>query len=172
MTATAMADAAPRTQNEVVRDLIAKLGQENFGTGKLAELRRMDPRAAIPTTPTLHRLLARNVPEAWLGGDGLNRWTLLIHLLALAAPSPQHDLTALGEALFTAGYNEGRLTALLEAPAKDFPVVLPRMVRFLIAKNGNPHPYQLARFVLGGGREDDRLTIARGFYRAEARSDA
>jgi CRISPR type I-E-associated protein CasB/Cse2 len=172
MTATATADAEPRTQDEVVRDLIAKLAQENFGTGPLAELRRMDPRAATPTTPTLHRLLARNVPEPWLGGDGLNRWALLIHLLALAAPSPQHDFKPLGRALFTAGYNEGRLTALLEALATDFPVVLPRMVRFLVAKGGNPHPYQLARLVLGGGREVDRMTIARAFYRAEARSDA
>jgi hypothetical protein len=172
MTVTATTEAKPHTQDEVVRDLIAKLGQENFGTGPLAELRRMDPRAAIPTTPTLHRLLARNVPEAWLGGEGLSRWALLIHLLALAAPSPLHDFTALGEALFTAGYKEGRLTALLEAEAKDFPLVLPRMVRFLVAKNGNPHPYQLARFVLGGGREVDRMTIARAFYRAEARSAA
>lgn len=170
MTATAMADTKPRTQDEIVHDLIAKLGQENFGTGPLAELRRMDPRAATPTTPTLHRLLARNVPETWLGGDGLHRWALLIHLLALAAPSPLHNLTPLGEALFTAGYNEGRLTTLLEAWEKDFPVVLSRMVRFLVAKGGNPHPYQLAHLVLGGGLDADRMTIARAFYRAEARS--
>jgi hypothetical protein len=172
MTATATTDDRPRTQDEIVRDLVATLGQENFGTGPLAELRRMDPRAAIPTTPALHRLLARNVPDAWLGGKGLNRWTLLIHLLALAAPSPLHDFPALGAALFTAGYKEGRLTALLEAPAEDFPIVLPRMVRLLVAKGSNPHPYQLARLVLGGGREVDRITIARAFYRAEARSDA
>jgi hypothetical protein len=172
MTAIAMADTKPPTQDEIVRDLIAKLGQESFGTGPLAELRRTDPRAAIPTTPALHRLLARHVPEAWLGGEGLSRWTLLIHLLALAAPSPLRDFTALGEALFTAGYKEGRLTALLEAPAKDFRVVLPRMVRLLVAKGSHPHPYQLARLVLGGGREVDRMTIARAFYRAEARSDA
>jgi hypothetical protein len=172
MTATAMADARPPTQDEIVHDLIAKLGQENFGTGPLAELRRMDTRVATPTTPTLHRLLARNVPEAWLSGDGLNRWALLIHLLALAAPSPLHDFQALGEALFSAGYKDGRLTTLLEAHEKDFPIVLPRMVRFLVAKGGNPHPYQLARLVLGGGRKVDRMTIARAFYRAEARSDA
>jgi hypothetical protein len=172
MSATAMAEDKPRTQSEIVRDLIAKLGHENFGTGPLAELRRMDPRDAIPATPALHRLLARNVPEAWLGGDGLSRWTLLIHLLALAAPSPLHTFTALGETLFAAGYKEGRLTALLEAPAKDFSVVLPRMVRLLAAKRRHPHPYQLAHLVLGGGREVDRMAIARAFYRAEARSDA
>jgi CRISPR type I-E-associated protein CasB/Cse2 len=172
MTATVMAETKPRTRDEIVRDLIARLGQENFGTGPLAELRRMDPRAAAPNTPTLHRLLARNVPEAWLGGDGLNRWALLIHLLALAAPSPLHNPTDLGDALFTAGYNEGRLTTLLEAQEKDFPVVLPRVVRFLVAKKISPNQYQLARLVLGGGREADRMAIARAFYRAEARSDA
>ena len=168
---TQTADTKPRTQDEVVGDLIAKLSQENFGTGPLAELRRMDPRVAAPTTPPLHRLLARNVPEAWLGGDGLNRWALLIHLLALAAPSPLHNFIALGEALFNAGYNDGRLTTLLEAQEKDFPVVLPRMVRFLVARGGNPHPYQLGRLVVGGGREADRMAIARAFYRAESRSD-
>jgi hypothetical protein len=166
---TPTADAKPSTQDEVVGDLIAKLGQENFGTGPLAELRRMDPRAA--TKPTLHRLLARNVPKAWLGGDGFNRWALLIHLFALAAPSPLRNFIALGEALFIAGYNEGRLTTLLEAQEKDFPVVLPRMVRFLVARGANPHPYQLARLVVGGGREADRMAIARAFYRAESRSD-
>jgi hypothetical protein len=95
---------------------------------------------------------------------------LFIHLLALAAPSPLHGFTPLGEALFAAGFNEGRLTTLLEAQEKDFSVVLPRMVRFLVAKGGSPHPYQLARLVLGGGRDDDRLAIARAFYRADARS--
>jgi hypothetical protein len=172
MTATATADDRAPTQDGVVGNLIARLGQENFGTGPLAELRRMDLRAAALTNPTLHRLLARNVPEAWLSGKGLNRWALLIHLLALAAPSPLHDFKALGEALFIAGYKEGRLTTLLEAHEEDFSVLLPRMVRFLVAKGGSPHPYQLARFVLGSGRPVDRMTIARAFYRAEARSDA
>jgi hypothetical protein len=46
------------------------------------------------------------------------------------------------------------------------------MVRLLAAKGRHPHPYQLARLVLGGGREVDRMAIARAFYRAEARSDA
>lgn len=172
MIATATADAAPRTQDEVVGDLIVRLGQENFGTGPRAELRRMDPRSASPSNPALHRLLARHVPEAWLGGEGLHRWTLLIHLLALAAPSPLQGFAPLGAALFAAGYNEGRLTMLLEVQKKDFPVVLPRMVRFLVAKGSSPHPYQLARLVLGGGRDDDRLAIARAFYRAEAKSAA
>jgi hypothetical protein len=165
-----MADAKPRTEDEIVGEIIAQLGRESFGTGPLAELRRMDPRATVPVTPTLHRLLARSVPEAWLGGEGLRRWALFIHLLALAAPSPLHGFTPLGEALFAAGFNEGRLTTLLEAQEKDFSVVLPRMVRFLVAKGGSPHPYQLARLVLGGGRDDDRLAIARAFYRADARS--
>jgi hypothetical protein len=44
------------------------------------------------------------------------------------------------------------------------------MVRFLVAKGFNPHPYQLACVVLGGGAEADRLNLARAFYRAEARS--
>ena len=53
-----------RSLEETITALSAKLLA--LDSGPLAELRRMDPRAAIPVTPTLHRLLARNVPEAWL----------------------------------------------------------------------------------------------------------
>lgn len=166
-----MTEVTPKpTTDEVVTNLLARLSQENFGTGALAELRRMDPSAPSPAAPTLHRLLAREVPEAWLGETGLRRWALLIHLLALASPIAQGNHPQLGETLFQAGYNEGRLTVLLEATESDFPVILPRLVRFLTAKGAAPHPWQLAALVLSGGHETHRLAIARSFYRAEAKA--
>jgi len=152
----------------MVGDLVARIGHESFGTGPLAELRRMDPKQAAPGQPALHRLLARYVAEDQLRGTGINRWALLIHLLALAAPDQHRGGERLGRALFAAGYSEGRLTRLLEAPTADFTVVLPRAVRFLVAKGGRLDPYELADLVLSGGAERDRLQIAQEYYRAEA----
>src|ERR1700679_2977856 len=90
---------APRTQRDMVGDLVAGIGHKLFGTGPLAELRRMDPKQAAPGQPALHRLLARYVAEDRLRGTGMNRWTLLIHLLALAAPDQHRGGERLGRAL-------------------------------------------------------------------------
>ncbi len=158
-----------RTDAGVVNDLTTRLGQESFGTGPLAELRRMDPKLAFASEPALHRLLARYVPDDWLRGTGTNRWALLVHLLALAAPDHHRGGASLGAALFAAGYSEGRLTRLLEARVEEFATVLPRMVRFLVAKGERLNPFELARLVIWRGAEPDRLRIARDYYRAEAK---
>jgi CRISPR type I-E-associated protein CasB/Cse2 len=165
-----MEPEAQRTQKEMIGALVARIGNESFGTGPLAELRRMDPRQAVLGQPALHRLLARCVPEDRLHGEGMGRWALLVHLLALAAPDQHRGGERLGRALFAAGYSEGRLTRLLEAPAADFAAVLPRMVRFLVAKGERLDPYELADLVIRGGGERERLQIARQYYRAEAKN--
>ena len=162
-------DAAP-TPRDMVGSIVGRVCHESFGTGALAELRRLDPRQATPGQPALHRLLARYVADERLLGEGTQRWTLLIHLLALAAPDGLRGGGPLGSALFAAGYNEGRLTRLLEAPASDFPVLLPRMLRFLVAKRSAVDAHELANLVLWGGDEAARLRIARDYYRAEAAS--
>ncbi len=141
----------------------------SFGTGPLAELRRMDPKRGAHGTAALHRLLARYVPDWWLGDDNFVRWALLVHLLALAAPDQHRGGMPLGSALFSAGYSEGRLTRLLEASEDELDVVLPRMVRFLVAKGERLQPYEIARLVLRRGNDADRLNIAREYYRAEAK---
>jgi CRISPR system Cascade subunit CasB len=168
-----MATAAPtRSTDDAISDLVALIGNEFFGTGPLAELRRMDPKRGAGSTPALHRLLARHVPDDWLVGENINRWALLVHLLALAAPGQHRGGGALGAAMFAAGYSEGRLTRLLEAREADLNVVLPRMVRFLVAKGERLNPYELARFVLWRGGETERMRIARDYYRAAAKQPA
>ena len=161
-------DDAPRSQRDMVGSIVGRLCHDSFGTGPLAELRRLDPRQAAPGQPALHRLLARYVADERLRRDGMHRWMLLIHLLALAAPDGLRGGVSLGRALVAAGYNEGRLTRLLQAPEADFPVVLPRMLRFVVAKGGSIDPHELADLVLWGGGEPARLRIARDYYRAEA----
>jgi hypothetical protein len=90
----------------------------------MASLR--DPKQAGPGQPALHRLLARYIAQDRLRGDGMSRWALLIHLLALAAPDHHRGGDRLGRALFAAGDSEGRLTRLLETPAVEREIV-PRL---------------------------------------------
>jgi CRISPR system Cascade subunit CasB len=159
---------ATLTEDEWVRDFIGRLGQEGFGTGPLAELRRMDVRQPAAAPPALHRLLAR-LPEDRAFGRQFDRWALLVHLLALAAPEQHRGGQSLGQALFNAGYSEGRLTRLLDASESDFPVILPRMVRFLVAHGERLNPFELAHLVLRRDKTRERLRIARDYYRAEVR---
>jgi CRISPR system Cascade subunit CasB len=156
-------------ETKLVGAIVAQLGQEHFGTGQLAELRRMDPTRPATAPATLYRLLAQHPDDQLRGGSG-DRWALVVHLLALAAPEQHCGGNSLGTALAHAKYSEGRLTRLLEADVDMFAVVLPRMVRFLIAKGEAIPHLELANFVLWGGSDRDRRRIARDYYRAESTS--
>jgi CRISPR system Cascade subunit CasB len=158
-------------ERKMIGGVIARLVDASFGTGPLAELRRMDPEEPAPGAPALHRLLARIDPDDAVVRRNLRGWTLLVHLLALAAPELRGG-ESLGSALFAAGYSEGRLTRILEAREEQFADVLPRMVRFLVAKGRAFNPFDLARLVLRRGAENDRRRIARDYYRAEAKQAA
>ncbi len=164
-------DAAPKL-TDVVPAIAARLNPDRIGTGPLAMLRRLDPRGRL-AVPALHRLLWQHLPDECLAGDGLRSWALLVHAMALAAPDllRRRD-DGLGGALHAAGYSEGRLIRLLEARAEDLPGVVPRMVRFLVAKGEALDPVALAWFVLGvaaggAGAERQRELIAGDYYRAE-----
>jgi hypothetical protein len=74
-----------RSIGDAAAALAAQLGNPALGTGPLASLRRLDPRAA-PTAPALLRLLVRELPETWLQANNMQDWALVIHCLALAAP--------------------------------------------------------------------------------------
>src|SRR5262249_55429166 len=69
------ADSQEPTQNEIIGVVTPLLS--NWGTGPLAELRRLDPAGSL-SEPALHRLPTA-VPESWLYGDGLRRWALTVH---------------------------------------------------------------------------------------------
>lgn len=169
MTQADLTPGTVRTVDAAISDIVGHIGRDSFGTGPLADLRRIDPKSAAQGSAALHRLLARYVPDSWLGGDNLNRWTLLVHLLALGAPDLHRGGAPIGASLFSAGYSEGRLTRLLEARAAELNVVLPRMVRFLVSKSERLQPYELGRLILRGENDTERLRIARDYYRAEAR---
>lgn len=160
---------------EALRRIAWQMGEEWFGAGPLAALRRLDPARAL-AEPALQRLLA-TLPEAWLREEGERAWALLIHLLALAAPRSHRGGAPLGAALQAAGYSEGRLTRLLQARPAEFTVLLPRLVRFLVAKGQKLDIDTLRRLVLAEAHGDaaaaeaTRTAIARAYYRAEAIAD-
>lgn len=158
------------TQDEaaLIGTIVDRLGQPHLGTGPLAELRRMDPARPATAPAALHRLLAYH-PDNALRGSGFDRWALLVHLLALAAPERHRGGASLGAALARAEYSEGRLTRLLETESSALSITLPRLVRFLIAKGEAIPHFELAQFVLWGGSDRDRMRIARDFYRIESK---
>ena len=167
-------EAAPLSLTQVVNAIAAQLDPDRMGTGPMAALRRLDPGGPL-VEPALLRLLVQHVPDAWWAGAGIRRWALVIHALALAAPDLHRGrgpADRLGRALFDAGFSELRLGRLLEASPDDLIVVVPRTVRFLVAKGRGFDPVPLARFVLGawagGVRADEqREALARDYFRAE-----
>lgn len=166
------ADSAPPPKlADVVFAITVQLDPDRLGTGPLALLRRLKPTGNL-SEPTLHRLLWRHVPDAWLAEEGLRRWGLLVHAIAIAAPDLHRGRGGLGRALHAAGYSEGRFARLMDARAEDLPDVVPRLVRFLVAKGQALDPVGLTYFVLGvaaGGdsAEKQRERIARDYFRAE-----
>jgi CRISPR system Cascade subunit CasB len=163
-------DAAPSLGRSLGK-IKESLHPDRLGTGPLAMLRRLDP-GRPSAEPALHRLLAAHVPDSDLDDDGLARWTLIVHAMALAAPDGMRFGIGLGAPLFAAGYSEGRFTRLLEARTEELAIVVPRAVRFLMARGQALDPRALATFVrdlkTGGARaEAQRTRLARDYYRAE-----
>lgn len=169
-------DPAP-SSTATIRAIATRLADPTFGTGPLAVLRRLDPAGAL-AEPVLHRLLARHVAEE--GPETLRAWALLTHCMALAAPEAHRGGAPLGAALFEAGFSEGRLARLLEARGRDMLVVLPRTIRFLVARGQALDPvgaWMLLRPTLldrpgdAERAETARTRVARDYYRAEAKAE-
>lgn len=165
-------------RGRIVGAIAARLRNvDAFGTGSLAELRRLDPFGPL-SEPALHRLLARHeVPESWLAGSGLRRWALVIHALALAAPDQLWPETRLGRSLFEAGLSERRFVVLLEAGSHEMLDVLPRVVRFLVARGRPLNPFAVVDLVMSADAPDEgwgaaiRQRVAQDYFRTEFRAE-
>ncbi|TXN17275.1 hypothetical protein FV219_00570 [Methylobacterium sp. WL122] len=190
---------SPLDRNQIVRSIAVQLrNADAFGTGPLAELRRLNPGGSL-SEPTFHRLLARHqVPLGKSEAVGIQRWGLVIHVLALAAPKqlsvPSRDREPqeagarsaywrdecrraerrFGQALFEAGFSERRFVNLLDAVPDDLRIALPRAIRFLVAGGGSLPALAPLGLVLSADGDRDwsdqiRQRIARGYYQAEFR---
>lgn len=163
--------ALPASRTADPMQVIATRLADPMATGMRAALRRMSPSALA--TPALQRLLALAVP---LGAPGTEAaWALLIHLLALGAPRQHRNGARLGIALRAADFKEGRLVRLLDRRADPL-VILPRTVRFLVAKGQSLHAQDLWNLIWPALRpipnedalETARTQVARDYYRADS----
>lgn len=139
-------------------------------TSDLAALRRFDP--DHPSTPALHRLLARTVDPHLVGNiDMMQRWARAAHLMALRPDGLRAE--GLGEVLVAIGVSEARLAALLNAHGATLRDLVSRTAR-RIAVSDEPLPYRsLCRLLLLDDRpehdeaaEELRIRIAGNYARA------
>ncbi|MBR9812499.1 hypothetical protein GYB61_01425 [bacterium] len=141
--------------------------------GDLATLRRMDPADPVPAYPVLLRQLG----DAGLdlpGDEGLRRWALIVHCLALARGRHQPK-KSFGGAMYEIGMTDLRMNSLLRADFDQLTDLLPRIARRLDSQAAVADWAQAAWYVLGmglrGGRSDSatkaRSNIARGFVMAQ-----
>lgn len=172
----AQKEQRPESPAAIAGRIAFVLSQDGFGTGPLAELRRLDPDGAL-VEPALHRLLARYVHSDRLKRrEALGDWALIIHCLALAAPGQLGRDVKLGRALQQAGLKEQRFTRLLQATPRDLRDLLPRAIRFLVHRGGRLHGPNLAFLVLSARnpKQSERIRqgLASDYYRAEYEAGA
>jgi CRISPR system Cascade subunit CasB len=148
----------------------------DLSNGDRAELRRISPEA--PFTPTLWRLLLEyNIEEPpgwWRNGSQVweKRWATLV--MGMAHCAGLHDRSApFGDALYDAGWAEGRLVRLLETPADRLHVPVRRLAQYLSSQSHPADWTAVSRLLFDSGEyaEETRLSIARDFYRAQYRDE-
>lgn len=119
---------------KAIGSLAFHLHPDRIGTGAVAQLRRMDPGAAVLPPVFWHTLFA-HVPEALSGRAKAERaWAVVLNGMAHMAPhmpGPQPDL---GEALAATGYSEPRFIRLLRAEGNAFIQEVGTACRWLSAK--------------------------------------
>ena len=164
MTLQTYQDALDRMASELRRLYASK------ATSDLAALRRLDP--DHPSTPALHRLIARTVDPHLVGNiDMMQRWARAAHLMALRPDGLRAE--GLGEVLVAIGLSEARLAALLNAHGTTLRDLVSRTAR-RIAVSDEPLPYRsLCRLLLLDDRpehdeaaEELRIRIAGNYARA------
>lgn len=152
-----------------IDDVLSTLRSERFGTGPLAELRRLDPRKPPSFPPTFYRLLATHVPpELTRRAGAVQDWALIFHCIALAGTDLPLKSPGIGAALAADTHSEARLTALLKARRDQLSIVAPRVVRYLRAQGQGFDVHDLARLILWP-TEEIRIRIARDFYERQSK---
>ena len=201
-------DAPPREKKRPrigssVGSAARMLGGDVLGNGDRAALRRISPEA--PFTPALWKMLydlEQQDPPGWFGpGARRNerqhawerRWATLLMGMAFCArpqesePRKQHlhDYeTALGAALFEAGWSELRLTRLLRSTGEGLEVELRRVAQRLDSASQLANWLDVANLLFNQPddaspkardfAEKHRLSVARSYYRVrhEQESDS
>lgn len=164
------ADPAPR---DPLRSIASQLSSPHADMGRLAALRRFDPRteSRYCLFETQQTLLAAGI-DLPADDESQPRWALIVHCLALARGA--HDSRRnTGAALFDLNYSDARLRQLVEADAPMLFDLLPALARRLAASGAALDWWPLAELALAVDRDEQRaqqasLRIVQGFLRAQA----
>lgn len=156
--------------NSVVGDIARRLAQDDYPSGQLAMLRRLDPEA--PDGAAFWQLVAWFAPS--LFEDAHGQRVLAATVRGMAAAHPFHLPTAgrrpLGTAMAEAEVAEARLLRLLRLGRAGLPEELRRLAR-LMASKGDPGRFDWsdAAWLLATAGSDAgekvRRRIARDYYR-------
>jgi len=127
--------------------------------GDHAALRRMEPLAAGRAARVVYGLLAElDVPLDH--AELVQRWTVLIHALALAHGAHEKSIS-IGTALFAINFGEARLEQLLSADFAVLADIVPRLARRLHSKSQRMDFSQLTNLLLNIDRDSDKAEKAR-----------
>lgn len=134
-------------------------------TGELARLRRMNPREPEGALGVLYAVLG----ERYLNGSiqQLQRWTLIVHCLALARGRHREDAPAFGRVLHDLNFGELRLQQVLRADLELLFDLLPRVARRLAAQSAEANWWPVVTLVLNADTASDRSGYGRDAERAE-----
>lgn len=171
---------------DVVGRLAAKMGRDlekgGFGTGEVAELRRMDAaQGAAATSLTFWRIVVEELEANKLlgkqaGGDLLRPWVVILRAAAELA-GHYRPAERLGRALQQAHVDEKRLVRLLRAEGEDLGEQVRVVVHQIRSAGIDVDVRDLAELVLadashqrgGSGEWVDRVrrNVASAYFRSE-----
>jgi len=127
--------------------------------GDHAALRRMDPLAPGRAARVVYGLLAElDVPLDHT--ESVQRWTVLIHALALAHGGHEKT-TSIGTALVSINFGEARLEQLLSADFAVLADIVPRLARRLHAQSQRMDFSQIVYLLLTIDRDSHTAEKAR-----------
>ena len=174
---------APEFIGRVVATISSALDAERIGTGRLAELRRMEWRK-FP--PSFWNFYLKIVPVEWRQPEGRDddrvdlAWASLIRAMAEAAPDPhRYDKgKAFGAVLAETGYAESRFVRFLRAEDRDLAREARTAAAWLASAGQKANWREPAELILRRiGRirhlpHPDTVThrLARGYFRVQTAS--
>ncbi len=156
---------------KVVGSIARRLARDDYPSGDLAALRRLEPGA--PDCAAFWQLVARHAPELFDDERSQRVLAAVVRGMAIAHPfhTPAAAHRSLGTAMAEAGVAEMRLLRLLRLDGGALPEELRRLAR-LMASKGEPGRFDWsdAAWLLltadSAGADKVRRRTARDYYRA------
>jgi hypothetical protein len=164
--------AEPTDWGDAVRRIAWRIGLDDYPTGSLAVLRRLDPER--PDGAAFWWLVAEYAPRAFEDDRAARALATIAQCMAIAHPfhRPLSGRGRVGQALAEADVSEARLLRLLRLPRSELPEELRRLARLMAAKGDAGRfdwsdAFALLFWPEGEAGERERRKIARDYYRRQ-----